>query len=93
MSTPQNLSLWFLNALAEYRAGKPSLPNPPFALSRAIAITGDAYYEDLEVSVKTTIAHQNGDVMFPCPRFATEALQKDLRRLFKYTMETANAID
>lgn len=82
-----NLSTWYLKALAQYRAGQPSLPKPPFFLSRGCQVLGDRFYEDLELSVNTTIAHQQATATFPCPRFKTGSLQSDLRKLYKYVRE------
>ena len=82
-----NLSSWYLRALQQYRAGFPSLPTPPFLLSRGLTVTGDRFYEDLELSVRNTIAHQQATATFPCPRFKTGSLQSDLRKLYKYVRE------
>ena len=85
--TGVNLSNWYLKALKQYRDGSPALPTPPFLLSRGLTVTGDRFYEDLELSVRTTIAHQQATATFPCPRFKTGSLQSDLRKLYKYVRE------
>lgn len=86
-----NLSTWYLRALAQYRAGLRALPTPPFLLSCGLTVTGDRFYDDLELSVQTTIAYQQAAAMFPCPRFKTGALQSDLRKLYKYVREKMEA--
>lgn len=86
-----NLSTWFLEAFALYQAGEPTLPTPPFSLSSWLTVTGDTFYETLKADVEQVIAHRQGRTSRTSPRFRNEALQSDLRRLYRITAENSQS--
>lgn len=77
-----NLSTWFLEAL-EHGA----LPQPTFWLDGSRKVSSDGFYQSLKTQVETAAAWQGDPEENPEPRFRSGGLQKDLRLLYKISVE------
>lgn len=83
-------STWYLEALAKFYEGEPTLPEPPFQLYSHIRVLDVEAYAVLEMEVRRAIAHfdetQKDKPAHPGPRYASGALFNDLKRLYELSL-------